>query len=165
LGALGLLGGIVAYSAIAVDRFFAAVLAAGCVGLALTALALVGRWAELLPLGLVGVATAYAGFLAIRSDGIDSRAPFVAATFFVAAELAYWSIERRSWRSEGRVVGRRLALIVSAGFATAIVGGLLLLIVSGRRAGIGVEALGTAAAVLTLAVVAVLVRRSRAAAS
>jgi uncharacterized membrane protein YdfJ with MMPL/SSD domain len=85
----------------------------------------------------------------------------LAAAFFVAAELSYWSIERRSWRSEGRVVVGRLGLILSAGLATAIVGGLLLLVASGRRIGIGYEAAGVAAAVLTLAVIAALARRSR----
>jgi hypothetical protein len=85
----------------------------------------------------------------------------VAAAFFIAAELSFWSIERRTWSSEWQVTGRRLALLVSAGLATAIVGGLLLLVTSERRSGIGPEAAGIAAAVLTLAVVAFLARRSR----
>ncbi|HEY8630498.1 MAG TPA: hypothetical protein VIL73_08180 [Gaiellaceae bacterium] len=89
----------------------------------------------------------------------------VAGAFFIAAELSFWSIERRNWRSEGQVVVRRLALLVSAGLATAIVGGLLLLITSERRGGIGQEAAGVAAAVLTLAVIAALARRSRQSAS
>jgi hypothetical protein len=84
----------------------------------------------------------------------------VAAALFIAAELSYWSIERRNWPSEAQVVGRRLALIVSAGLAAAIVGGLLLLLTSERRDGIGPEAAGIAAAVLTLAVIAALARRS-----
>ena len=119
----------------------------------------------LLPWGFVGVGAAYAVFLSLRPGTVDARAPMVAAAFFIAAELSFWSIERRSWRSEGQVVVRRLALLVSAGLATAIVGGLLLLITSGRRSGIGQEAGGVAAAVLTLAVVAVLARRSRQSAS
>jgi hypothetical protein len=85
----------------------------------------------------------------------------VAAAFFIAAELSFWSIERRTWSSEWQVTVRRLALVVSAGLATAIVGGLLLLVSSERRSGIGQEAAGVAAAVLTLAVIAVLTRRSR----
>jgi hypothetical protein len=89
----------------------------------------------------------------------------VAAAFFIAAELSFWSIERRSWRSERQVVVRRLALLVSAGLGTALVGGLLLLLTSGRRVGIGQEAAGVAAAVFTLAVIAVLARRSEASAS
>lgn len=84
----------------------------------------------------------------------------VAAALFIAAELSYWSIERRNWQSDGQVIVRRVALIVSAGLAAAIVGGLLLLLTSERRDGIGPEAAGIAAAVLTLAVIAALARRS-----
>jgi hypothetical protein len=135
------------------------------IGLVVTALALASRWAPLLPVGFVGVGAAYAVFLSLRPGAVDTRAPLVAAAFFIAAELSFWSIERRSWRSEGQVVFRRVALLVSAGLATAIVGGLLLLIASERRSGIGQEAAGVAAAVLTLAVVAVLARRSGASSS
>jgi hypothetical protein len=141
------------------------VAALGGVGLFVTALALVSRWAALLPWGFAGVGAAYAIFLSLRPGAVDARAPLVAAAFFIAAELSFWSIERRSWRSEGHVVLRRLVLVVSAGLATALVGGLLLLITSGGRSGIGLEAAGVAAAVFTVAVIAVLARRSGASAS
>jgi hypothetical protein len=134
-------------------------------GLCVTALALVSRWAALLPWGFVGVGAAYAVFLGLRAGAVDARAPMVAAAFFIAAELSFWSIERRSWRSDRQVVVRRLGLLVSAGLATAIVGGLLLLITSVHGSGIGQEVAGVAAAVLTLAVIAGLARRSRQSAS
>ena len=156
-----LLGVVVGYSALVGDRFVALVTATGCVGLSITAVALVGRWPTLLPWGFVGVGAGYAVFLSLRAGTVDDRAPALAAAFFVAAELSYWSIERRSWRSEGRVVVGRLGLLLLAGLATAIVGGLLLLVASGRRVGIGYEAAGVAAAVLILAVIAALGRRSR----
>jgi hypothetical protein len=133
----------------------------GCIGLLVTAVALLGRWAALLPWGFVGVGAGYGVFLSLRPGAVDERAPLLAAAFFVAAELSYWSLERRSWRSDSQVVVRRLALLVSAGLGTAIVGGLLLLITSGRGVGIGYEAAGVAAAVLTLAVIALLARRSQ----
>lgn len=135
--------------------------ALGGIGLFVGVVALVGRWAALLPWGFVGVGAAYAVYLSLRPGTVDARAPMVAAAFFVAAELSFWSIERRSWHSEGNVMVRRLALLVSAALATAIVGGLLLLITSGRRIGLEQEAAGVAAAVLTLTVIAVLARRSR----
>jgi hypothetical protein len=141
------------------------VAALGGLGLLVTALAFVSRWTLLLPWGFVGVGAAYALFLSLRPGTVDARAPMVAAAFFIAAELSFWSIERRTWSSEWQVTGRRLALLVSAGLATALVGGLLLLITSGGRSGIGQEAAGVAAAVLTLAVIAVLARRSGASAS
>jgi hypothetical protein len=137
----------------------------GGLGLFVTALALVSRWAALLPWGFVGVGGAYAVFLSLRPGTLDKRAPMVAAAFFIAAELSFWSIERRGWRSEWNVIGRRLAFLILAGLATAIVGGLLLLITSERWSGIGQEAAGVAAAVLTLAVIAALARRSRQSAS
>jgi hypothetical protein len=133
----------------------------GCAGLLVTAVALLGRWAVLLPWGFVGVGAGYAVFLSLRPGAVDARAPLVAAAFFIGAEFCFWSIERRSWRSEGQVIGRRLALLFSAGLGTAIVGGLLLLVTSGRGIGVGYEAAGVAAAVLTLAVIALLVRRPR----
>jgi hypothetical protein len=150
---------------VAGDRLVAAVAALAGLGLFVTALALVSRWATVLPWGFVAVGAAYAVFLSLRPGTVDARAPIVAAAFFVAAELSFWSIERRGWRSEWNVIGRRLALLVSAGLATALVGGLLLLITSERRSGIGQEAVGIAAAVLTLVVIAALARRSRQSAS
>jgi len=156
-----LLGVVVAYSALVGDRLVAVVTSIGCIGLSVTALALVGRWATLLPWGFVGVGTGYAVFLSLRAGTVDARAPLLAAAFFVGVECSFWSIDRRSWRSERRVVLRRVVLLSLAGLATAILGGLLLLVASVRGAGVGYEAAGVVGAVLTLAVVAFLVRRSR----
>jgi hypothetical protein len=133
----------------------------GCIGLLVTAVALLGRWAALLPWGFAGVGAGYAVFLSLRPGTVDEGAPLLAAAFFVAAELSFWSIERRSWRSDSQVVVRRLALLFTAGLGTAIVGGLLLLVTSSRGIGVGYEAAGVAAAVLTLAVIALLARRAQ----
>jgi hypothetical protein len=150
---------------VAGDRLVALVAALAGLGLVVTAVALVTRWAAALPSGFVGVAAAYALFLSLRPGTVDGRAPMVAAALFIAAELSYWSIERGNWPSEGQVIIRRLALLVSAGLGAAIVGGLLLLLTSQGRGGIGQEAAGIGAAVLTLAVIAVLTRRSSRSAS
>jgi len=143
------------------NRLVAVVASIGCAGLLVAALALIGRWAAVLPWGFVGVGASYAVFLSLRPGAVDARAPLLAAVFFIGAELSFWSLERRPWPSEAQVLLRRLALLLSAGLATAIVGGVLLLVASGRRVGIGPETAGVAAAVLTLAVIAVLARRSR----
>ena len=156
-----MLGVVVAYSALVGDRLVAVVTSIGCIGLSVTALALVGRWATLLPWGFVGVGAGYAVFLSLRAGTVDARAPLLAAAFFVGVECSFWSIDRRSWRSERQVVLRRVVLLSLAGLATAILGGLLLLVASVRGAGVGYEAAGVVGAVLTLAVVAFLVRRSR----
>ena len=152
---------VVAYSALVGDRLVAVVTSIGLIGLSVTALALVGRWATLLPWGFVGVGAGYAVFLSLRAGTVDARAPLLAAAFFVGVECSFWSIDRRSWRSERQVVLRRVVLLSLAGLATAILGGLLLLVASVRGAGVGYEAAGVVGAVLTLAVVAFLVRRSR----
>ena len=154
-------GVVVAYSALVGDRLVAVVTSIGCIGLSVTALALVGRWATLLPWGFVGVGASYAVFLSLRAGTVDARAPLLAAAFFVGVECSFWSIDRRSWRSERQVVLRRVVLLSLAGLATAILGGLLLLVAAVRAAGVGYEAAGVVCAVLTLAVVAFLVRRSR----
>ncbi len=156
-----MLGVVVAYSALVGDRLVAVVTSIGCIGLSVTALALVGRWATLLPWGFVGVGAGYAVFLSLQVGTVDARAPLLAAAFFVGVECSFWSIDRRSWRSERQVVLRRVVLLSLAGLATAILGGLLLLVASVRGAGVGYEAAGVVGAVLTLAVVAFLVRRSR----
>jgi hypothetical protein len=161
LAGLSSLSVVVGYSAIVGDRLVAVVTSIGCTGLVVTAVALLGCWTAFLPWGFVGVGAGYALFLSLRPGAVDAGAPLLAAAFFIGAEFCFWSIERRSWRSERQVIVHRLALLFSAGLAAAIVGGLLLLVTSGRDIGIGYEAAGTAAAVLTLAVIALLVRRSR----
>ena len=105
---------------VAGDRLVAVVAALAGIGLFVTALALVARWAAFLPCGFVGVGAAYALFLSLRPGTVDGRAPMVAAALFVAAEFSYWSIERRNWPSEGQVIVRRLVLLVSAGLAAAV---------------------------------------------
>jgi hypothetical protein len=122
--------------------------------------ALAGRWASLLPLGLVGVGAAYAVYLSLRSGTIDPRAPIVAAALFAAAELAYWSIERQEGRAERAVLVRRTAFVLAGALATAILGSILL-IMGGGGGGLALEAMGVVAAVALLAVIAFLSARPR----
>jgi hypothetical protein len=157
---LGLLVGVVAYSAYAGDRLPELVFGIGAAGTAIAAVALVGRWPSLLPWGLAGVGAGYALYLSLRSGTVDSRAPLLAAMLFVAAELGYWSLERRSTRAERAVFVRRLVLLGLAGLAAALVASLLLVAASETSGGMTLEALGVAAAVVTLAVVVLLAARS-----
>lgn len=133
----------------------------GAGGLALTAIALIGRWPSLLPWGIVGVGASYTVFLSLQGSTVDSWAPAVAAAIFAAAELGFWSVERdRAW-SEPAVITRRVVFIVLGALLTALVGAFLLVAVSGGSGGIGYLAVGVGAAVLTLAIVAVLTARAR----
>ena len=159
--ALVLLGGVLAYAVVAADRLVDLVAGVGAVGCAVAAVALAGRWPSVLPLGLAGVGSAYAVCLGFRSGGADARAPFVAAALFAAAELAYWSLEPVRPQGGVRLVGRRITLLVAAALATALVGSLLLVAAAGTSGGVALEAVGVAAAVAALAVIAVLVTRPR----
>jgi hypothetical protein len=158
---LALLGGIVAYSVAAGDRFVQAVLGVGAAGWALTLAALIGRWPSVLPWGFVGAAASYTVYLSLRHGTADSRAPFVAAALFVAAELGFWSVERTAGRNERAVVVRRLAVIALGTLGTALLGSLLLVVAASVSGGLGLEAIGVLAAVGVLATVAVLAARSR----
>lgn len=124
-----------------------------------------GPWPSLLPWGLVGVGAGYAVFLGLRAGSADSGAPLVAAGLFVAAELAFWSLESHDAHVEGAVLVRRILIVAAAGLGAALVGSLLLVAAAGVNGGVGLEAVGVLAAVLTLAIVAVLSARSRSSAS
>ena len=154
-------GGVVVYSATAGARLQEVIAGIGAAGLVLVAVALVGRWHSVLPLGLVGVGSAYAVYLSLRSDTIDSRAPLVAAALFLGAESAYWSLERQEGRAERAVQARRVGAIGAGAFATALVGGVLLVVAGGAGGGSALEAVGLVAAVLLLAVIAFLAGRTR----
>jgi hypothetical protein len=151
---------VVAYTTLAGQRLPELVAGIGSTGVLLTTVALVKPWPSLLAWGLAFVAGGYAVLLVLRSGTVDSRAPFVAAALFVAAELAFWSVEACAARPERRVLIRRLLLLAVSAFAAALLGGLLLLAAAGTSGGIGLESLGVAAAVVTLAIVALLASRS-----
>jgi hypothetical protein len=152
---------VLAYSATAGDRLPQVVAGVGAAGWALTALALAGRWPSLLPWGVVGVGAAYSVYLGLREGTVDPWAPIVAAALFAAAELAFWSVEPRVGRREPTVLVRQIVFIGAGALGTALVGALLLVLVAGTSGGLGFEAIGVGAAVLTLAIVAVLTARSR----
>jgi hypothetical protein len=152
---------VLAYSAIADDRLPQIVAGVGAAGWVVTLVALVGRWPSLLPWGIVGVGAGYTVFLSLRGATVDARAPIVGAALFAAAELAFWSVEpQRGW-SEPAVLVRRVLFVCVGALGTALVGALLLVAVAGTSGGVGYEAFGVGAAVLTLAIVAVLTARSR----
>ena len=152
-------GGVVAYSAAAGNRLPEVVTGVGAAGVVLVSVALAGRWPSVLPLGLAGVGAAYATYLSLRSGTIDPRAPVVAAALFVAAELAYWSIERQEGRADRAVLVRRIALIGAGALGTAILGSVLLLAAGGGSGGLALEAVGVVAAIALLAVIAYLAAR------
>jgi len=130
----------------------------GCV---FVALALLTRQTLLLAWGVAGVGAGYAVFLSLRSGTVDSRAPFVAAALFTAAELAFWSVEPVLGRSQAQVVVRRIGVLAAEGFAAALLGALLLVVATGARAGLALETMGVVAAVATVGIVALLTVKPR----
>jgi len=160
IAALVVAAGLVAYSDVASDRLPAVVGGVGTAGGALMAFALATRWRTVFPFGIALVGASYAVFVAVRNGAVDGRAPAVAAALFAAAELGYWSLERSPSRSEGAVVLRRVAGLVGAAAVTALLGSLVLLLATGASGGVGLEAAGVAAAVISVAVIARLASRA-----
>jgi hypothetical protein len=152
--------GVVAYSDVASDRLPAVVGGVGVAGCALMAFALATRWRMVFPVGIALVGASYGVFLAVRNGAVDARAPVVAAALFVAAELGYWSLERSPSRSERAVVLRRMAGLLGAAVATALVGSLVLVAATGVAGSVTLEAVGVAAAVLAVAAITRLASRA-----
>ena len=98
--------------------------------------------------------------LGLHSGVANGAAPAVAAALFAAAELGFWSLERGAARYERPALVRRLLGIAGGAVATGLVGSLVLAAASGGSGGVGLEAVGVAAAALTLAAIAFLASRS-----
>jgi hypothetical protein len=154
-----LAAGVVVYAAAAGERLRVVVIGVGSAGCLLAALAFPRRWATLLPLGLVGVGGCYGLFVALQGGSVDAAAPIVAATLYAAAELGYWSLERGA-RYRRVIVARRLGGVALGALAAALVGSLVLVAASGVSGGVALEALGVAAALLTLGAIALLASRA-----
>jgi peptidoglycan/LPS O-acetylase OafA/YrhL len=115
----------------------------------------------LLPVGITGVGAAYAVALSFRSGTVDPRAPFVAAGLFLAAECAYWSLGSSAGRPDRRTVARRLLLACAGAVAAALVGALVLVAASDSTRGVAFEAVGVAAALAILLLVAAISSRTK----
>jgi len=114
--------------------------------------AVVNGWPSLVPVALAIAGGMYAGELALDDAPLDAAAPAIAVGLFLAAELAYWSLDERE-----RVVGevgeslRRsgfVALLGLGAFLTAATVLALADLIGGG--GIALDLLGTAAAVAAL---------------
>ena len=124
---------------------------------------LVLRRPIVIPGAILLLAAPYVAALGFEIDGIDTRAPLLAALLFVVAELAYWSLELRgTLADEPGTYLRRLALLATLAVAT-IVGGTVVLVVVERVAarGTAIDLLGAVAAVGAVALLALAaIRRS-----
>ena len=124
--------------------------------MALVTIGIVLRWPVVIPAAVVALATPYVAALGFELDGIDTRAPLVAALLFVVADLAYWSLELRgALADEPGTYVRRVALLAALAVATIVGGTVVLAVVEAITAeGVAFDLLGAAAAVGAIALLA-----------
>jgi hypothetical protein len=139
-------------------------LALGLGGLALVLLllGLAARSGPVLGWGLAALGAEYAVLFAAEGRVLDELTPLYAGAFVLVAELAFWSIERRipAWSERGPAE-RRLAYLAGTSAGAAVVAAVVLVAAAASGGGgIGLEAIGVAATIAALALVAVLVRSS-----
>jgi hypothetical protein len=139
------------------------VAAVGIFGAALLAVALLGRWPDVVPWAIALLGGQYAASLLLRDAGIDAFAPLYAALLLVTAELAYWGLEVKPTLGG---VARRLVGLVGLAVGAAAVGALLLgFSEGGDDRGFALQLVGLAAAAGVLALMTGLAWRSRRAGS
>jgi hypothetical protein len=147
------------YASLEADRVQVLVLALGLAAVAVLGVGLTTAAPGSVLAGLAGLAAAWSVSAWTRGSDAPGGTIFAAAAIFGVAELAYWSLEQVSVSDEPELAARRLA-----GLAVRVTGALLLgsiLLASlGLHAGggVGLEAVGVAAAVGLLVLVVILAR-------
>jgi hypothetical protein len=131
--------------------------------LALLAFGLVRAWGQGIGWGLVLSVLAYLLALAAEPRELDPAAPAVGVSLFLAAELAYWSVELRPpARQAPDLPLRRLATVVAVALAAEVLAGTALLgAAPGRTASLLLDAAGVLAAVAAVALLVGLPARRR----
>ncbi len=144
-------------AAIAEDGYLVrATLLAAFVAAAALAAGLVLRRPIVIPGAICLLAAPYVAALGFEIDGIDTRAPLLAALLFVVAELAYWSLELRgTLADEPGTYLRRVALLATLALVTIAAGTVVLVVVERVAArGVAIDLLGAIAAVGAIALLA-----------
>ena len=128
-------------------------------GVAALAAGLAVRVAALVAGGVGLAGGAYAAWFLVRGGDVDTRSPLYGVGLLVAAELAFAALERRTARLEPGTATRRVAI---GGLLALASVGLTALVLAAAAApadgGVPLQAVGLAAALAALAVVAVLGR-------
>lgn len=129
------------------------------VALVLLALSLVLRWPGLLASSIAVLGAQYAVSLIVERGSVDPGALLTAGGLILVAELSYWSLEVSVAPIDRSLPARRLVAL--GGMALGAVS-LATLVLIGSELGVGgglvLEAVGVAAAVVALALVARLAR-------
>jgi len=135
----------------------------GAPAVVLLAAGLVLRRPAAIPVSVALLGATYALRLLTQTDTLDGGAPLVGAALFTLAEIAYWSLELRDGvANESGSHLRRIGLLASLALGVVVIGfALLALVEAVGTTGAGIEALGVAAAVAALALLALASRRPK----
>jgi hypothetical protein len=153
------LSAVAVYAAIEADRVGLLVLALGVVSAALLVFGLAAPSPPAIVAALVGVAGSWSVSAWTRGAGAPGGTILAATGIFVAAELAYWSLEQVSVGDEGELVARRAAgLALRGAGALALVSFALAALDLHAGGGLLLEAVGVAAVVGLLTLVLVLAK-------
>ena len=150
------------YAALVAPSLAAVLGIVGAIGVGVLAAALVLRFPPLIAPGLALLGAEYAVLFVVRGDTIDVRAPLYGAAFLVTAELAFGAVELRAGRAEPVLAARRAATLVLLALGSVAIG-LVVLAASATplEGGVGLEAVGVAAAVGLLVTLGGVAVRSR----
>jgi hypothetical protein len=151
--------GVAVYGALAADRAGLLVLALGLGSAALLVFGLAVVSPPAIVAALAGVAASWSVSAWTRGAGAPGGTILAAVGIFVAAELAYWSLEQVAVPDELELLARRAAgLALRAALALALVAFALAALDLHAGGGLLLETVGVAAAVGLLALVLVLAR-------
>jgi hypothetical protein len=140
--------GLAVYAAVVAPRLGAVLAIVGAIGVGVLAVAMLLRLPPLIAPGLALLGTEYAVLFVIRGDTIDVRSPLYGAAFLVTAELAFGAVELRAGRPEPVLAARRAATLVLLALGSVVVGLIVLAAAATPlEGGVGLEAVGVAAAV------------------
>ncbi|HST26436.1 MAG TPA: hypothetical protein VLJ76_10620 [Gaiellaceae bacterium] len=129
--------------------------AVGAAGVAVLAVGLAWRYSPFLVWGLALLGADYALWLELGTHALDQRAPIVGGALLLTAELAFDSLEPEVGRPERTaVLGRAIALAIVV--LVAVAAGAIVLAAASipLSGGIALTAVGAAAVVAVLAVIA-----------
>jgi hypothetical protein len=153
------LTGVAVYGTLEADRLALLVLALGVGSVVLLAYGLTVPSPPALVGSLVGIAASWSLSAWTRGPGAPGGTILAATGIFVAAELAYWSLEQASVPDEPELLARRAAgLALRAAGALALVSFTLAALGLNAGGGLLLEALGAAAVVALVALVFLLAR-------
>ena len=140
---------------------FAVAALAAAAGLVALALALVSGWPAPIPWAVVALGASYAVSLH-GQPGIDGRAAVVGGLLVLVAELAYWSLERRTPVGDeaGLHLRRAVSVLATTLGSTAIAAALLSVTSVPLGGSVTWDAFGLAAAAGAVATLALLSQRT-----